>query len=77
MRKLHINEEIWLYRIGRGHIVIKDPAGKKILTNQSDVSGVNWPELERGYWKGYFKGITPSMVKDWIIKNILKEKVKK
>jgi hypothetical protein len=71
MRKLHINDEEWQYKIGKsGAIVIFPPNGRKVLTDASEVSGLSWDEVERGTWKGWFH-LKPSMIKDWIIKNEL------
>ena len=42
------------------------PNGEKITTTQSKVSKLSPSELERGYWKGWFKGITPGMIKEFI-----------
>lgn len=65
-RKLHVRSEIWEYKIGKNAIQLFSPDGKKHVTSQSEVTGMSWDDLERGYWKGWFKGVTPSQVKTWI-----------
>jgi hypothetical protein len=69
MRNLVLSNGTWKYKIGRSFILIVSPNGKRHLTNQSEVSGLSWEQLERGYWKKWFSGIKPSMIKDWIEKN--------
>ena len=69
MRKINIQGREYKYKIGKGDIVIITPSNKKHITNQSIVSGISWENLERGYWKGWFKGVTPSMIKQYIIDN--------
>ena len=73
MRKVHINGQKYWYKIGKVFIPIFTPNGVKFLANQSLVSGLSWNELERGYWKGWFKGITPKMIKEYITKEKINE----
>ncbi len=61
----------WQYRIGSGDIVIFSPNDSRYLTNQSEVTGMSWDNLERGYWKGWFKGIGPGDIRKWIEEHIL------
>ena len=68
MRKIHINGDEYSYKIGKQFIQIFPPSGIKIIINQSEVSGMTWVGLERGYWKKWFKGITPKMIKEYIVK---------
>jgi len=70
-RKVHIDDQEWTYKIGSGAIVIWSPEGKKHLTNQSVVTGMSWDDLERGKWKGTWKGIGPKLIKEHIEKHIL------
>jgi|TARA_Y100000310_G_C20691033_1_gene822213 hypothetical protein len=67
-RKLQRSNGLWQYKIGVGGIVIFTPENKRILTNQSKVSGLSWDNLERGYWKRWFKGITPKHIDKFIDK---------
>jgi len=66
MRKIHLNNEIWTYRVGKQHTVIFSPSGQKFLVDHSQMTGMNWDDIERAQWKGYWTGITPSHVKEYI-----------
>jgi len=70
-RAVHIDGKAWEWKVGKESILIWSPEGEKHVTDQSQVTGMSWDSLERGYWKGWFKGITPSMVKEWIVHNII------
>lgn len=70
-RKIHIDEEEWIYRIGRQFIVIWSPNNNKYLTNLSEVSGLSWSNIERNIWKGNWKGIKPSEIKKYIESNYI------
>ena len=69
MKIIHINNQEYKYKIGKYFIHIFNSNGAKTITNQSIISGLSPDELEKGYWKKWFTGITPQMVKDFIIKN--------
>jgi hypothetical protein len=73
-RKLVLDSGTWLYKVGKGHIAIISPTGQKHLTDQSKVTGMSWDTLERGYWKKWFTGIGPGMLREWIENNILSVK---
>lgn len=68
-RKIHLDDEIWQYKIGQS-IVIFSPSNLRHLADQSKVSGLDWNSLERDYDKRTFDGITPKMIKEYIIKNL-------
>lgn len=73
MRKVHIANKIYEYSIGMQHIRIKTPEGKILSPNFSEVTGLNWDNIERGIWKRYFS-IKPQQIKDYISKTLnLKE----
>jgi hypothetical protein len=72
-RKLVLASGVWCYRVGKGFIAIFSPTGQKYVTNQSEVSGMSWSDLERGYWKKWFKGIGPGMIRQWIETHVAKK----
>jgi len=65
MRKLVLDNGIWLWRYVKGTVIIKNPQGKKYLTDKSEISGVSWESFDNGY----MFAVTPSVIKDWIEKN--------
>jgi len=64
-RRLVINDQEYRYRIGSGGVRIVTPDGKNISVDMSTFSGWTWNDIERGYWKRYFK-VTPKDVRNWI-----------
>lgn len=67
-RLLHFADgEVWSWRCGHAYVQIRTPDNQ---TNYKvplpDITGWSWSELERGEWKGYWPGITPQEVKDYI-----------
>lgn len=70
MRTVHIDEQEWLYKIGRINIVIQSPDGIKHVTDMSEISGLSWSEIEKGTYKGWFH-ITPQQIKTYIQKFIM------
>jgi len=76
-RKIHIDEDIWTYKIPRKGIpytiLIRDPENKRHLAKTSDVMGMTNYDIERGYGKGWLS-ITPSHIKTYIENCILKKK---
>ena len=71
MRKIHIDEKVWEYKIGKSHVEIRDPNNKKFAPDFSKVTGLDWDTIERGQWEGYFS-IKPHMIKNYIEENIIK-----
>ena len=71
MRKLHIQEKEWKYKIFGSRIIIFDPYDKKFNVNMSDFTGMTWSELEKIAWKRSWFQIKPSDVKEYIINKIL------
>jgi hypothetical protein len=75
-RKLHIEDKIWLYKIGkwRGeNILVKSPEGKRFLLQRKDVvKGVEFFDFVL-YPP---QPITPSMVKSHILKHLISPPIK-
>ncbi len=67
MRKLILDNGTWLWKFVKGNVVIKNPQGKKFLTNISTISGISWDMFE----KGYNYSLTPSIIKNWIEENYI------
>lgn len=70
MRKLHVNDEIFEYRIGSDCIVVRNEHNIKTIVSFEELTGLSREEIERGCNKRYIR-ITPSMIKDYIVKNRL------
>ena len=74
MRKLHIGNEEWQYRVGDGTIVVVPPNGKKAYVPCHEVKGCSSDDFERGKWKKTSDGmITPSELKAYIEWDFRKE----
>ena len=73
MKKIHIDGNEWTYTIGRQNIKIRSPFNKSFVVGIHDLFGVYPDEIERAKRKGSPYEILPSVVKDHIIKNNLKE----
>ena len=67
-RTISVNDEIWKFHIGRTKIFLLSPNNVKYIRTQSQITGMNWDSLERGYWKKWFKGIGPKMIQEYILK---------
>ncbi len=68
MRKIHLDEQIYLYRIGRGYVVIEFPDGHREVISDSTITGRTPDTLERGRWKKTPDGmVLPSHVKAWLV----------
>lgn len=67
-RLLHFSDgEAWSYRFANGVVAIRTPDCK--TTHQvplPEISGMSWDEMERGEWKGWWTGIGPQAVKDYV-----------
>lgn len=75
-RKIHINNEVFLYKIGKGYVSIKLNNGKTIYPNLVEVTSKSWDVLERGQWKKTSDGyVLPSHIKDYLIKRVNNEKI--
>ena len=74
MRKLHIGNEIWEYRVGSGTIVVVTPLGNKAYIPCHEVKGLSPDDFDRGKYKKTSDGtITPSELKAYIERNFRKE----
>ena len=69
-RKVHIDGQVYHYKVARLFIVIVTPEGKKVLASHEDVSGLSWEVLERRAWKKPAFAFTPGVVKKYIEDNI-------
>jgi len=69
MRKVHINNQEWKYKIGKQHLVIESPLGEKQVVPFNELMNMNWNDIERATWKRYFI-IKPSDVKNYIESHI-------
>jgi len=67
MRKIHLDGEIYQYRIGKGYVVIEFPDGHREVVSDSTITGRTNDALERGRWKKTSDGmVLPSHVKAWL-----------
>ena len=49
--------------------IVADTGGKTYMPLYPEVTGLTWPEIEKGILYGYFE-IKPAQVQDWIRKNV-------
>jgi hypothetical protein len=70
MRKIHINNRIWKYHIGKQNVIIESPLGYKHIVPFNKLMDMNWTDIERAKWKRYFI-IKPSDIKKHIIFDII------
>jgi len=63
-RKIIVNGKEYTYMIGRSNVVIRNEE-KKIVVDFSTLTGISWPNIERGQWKKYFH-IQPHHVANFI-----------
>lgn len=69
--KIHLESGVWTYRVTSQSVSIREPSlcetHRVPLTAMLDMS---WDEIDRAKWKGGPSiGVTPSMVKTWILAN--------
>lgn len=71
-RSVHIDEEEWTYQVGSCITFIRSPDLTKTWRRfTSEVAGLTPEAYDRDRWKGNFKGVTPQMIKDYILEKIL------
>lgn len=72
-RKIHIDEEVWEYQLGKGNAVIKSSDNKKTVVDYSKLTGRSWGIIERGQRKKTSDGmVTPKHIKEYIQKYLSK-----
>jgi len=57
----------WRFHVGETYVKIVAPNSKIYEPTISEVTGESWDSIERAQWKGYWKGVKPQQVKDWIL----------
>lgn len=70
MRKVHINNRIWKYKIGKQNLIIESPLGYKHIVSFDKLMNMKWTDIERAQWKKYFM-IKPSDIKRHILFDII------
>ena len=67
-RALHFSDgEVWSYHFANGGVAIRTPDCKTThRVPLPEISGLSWDEMERGEWKGWWTGIGPQCVKDYV-----------
>lgn len=66
MRKLHINNQTWLYSVGDSFVTIKSPTDKRYNVWITNITGEDWGFIERARRKKYWKGVRPQQIKNYI-----------
>jgi hypothetical protein len=69
-RKVHIDGEIWTWKVAWNGVWVRSPENKKHLLPMSCFYPEGY-DMERAKWKGYFEGITPGEVKAAIQSEII------
>jgi len=67
-RKLHFSkDEVWTYRIGGYWVLIRTPDLKTTFRiDLGEITGMTPDEMERAEWKGWWRGVRPQEIKDYI-----------
>lgn len=69
-RKIHFeNDEVWTYKPGETHVLIRDPLRKTNCIPYTDLLGLSWDAVEKGIHKRWLQ-VTPQIVKDYIAENL-------
>ena len=73
MRRVHVNGEVYTYRVGKQSLVIRLPSGKSVCVGCAEVKGDMTPDdFDRGKWKSTSDGmILPSEVSKYIEEHIV------
>lgn len=68
-RRLHFPDgEEWSYRFTSGKVAIRTPDCETTFQIPlPEISHMTWDNMERGEWKGWWKGVGPQKVKDYIL----------
>ena len=72
-RKLHIDNEVWTWKPSLYTIVVRDPNRKSYIVEVHELFGVSPDEIERAKRKGCGYKITPSMIKEHIIREFVEK----
>ena len=75
MRKIHLGDDIWEYKIGKSNVVIFSPNKEKTVISYTDVPGWDkWfeEEMEKPSWTYEDFQVTPGKIKTYIELNLLK-----
>jgi len=67
-RRLHFPDgEVWSYRFTNGVVAIRTPDCETTHgVPLPEISGMSWDDMERGEWKGWWAGVGPQRVKDYV-----------
>lgn len=68
-RRLHFADgETWSYRFTNGVVAIRSPRCETTYeVPLLEISGMSWNDMERGEWKGWWSGVGPQAVKDYVL----------
>lgn len=71
-RRLHFGGgEVWTYRVGNGLVLVRPPdLHTTYHVSLTEITGMSWDDLERGQWKGWWSGMGPQEVKDYIDRHL-------
>ncbi len=69
-RRIHIEGEEYLYRIGKGNVVFQFPSGKKFFAGFNDVLDMPRDIVDREMGRKQLQ-ITPSDLKSYLIEKVL------
>jgi hypothetical protein len=71
MRKIHIQNQVYRYKVGKQHVKIIFPDRHVLVADFSQITGINWTDIERFAWKnrsGF--PIKPSKIRAYIEKKL-------
>lgn len=70
-RRVHFGNEEWAYKVGGMWVVVLAPDRKTTYrVRLEEVTGMSWDDIEKGRWKGWWQGVGPQEVRDYIERHL-------
>lgn len=66
-RQVHVEGEIWRYKVGGDSISILSPADRVTNVRIHVLQGRDWAGYERDREKGNWPGVKPGEIKAWVV----------
>lgn len=64
-RKIIVKGKLWWWRFGHEVVAFNDETGEKKVIGLNKLTGLSWPDIERGHWKKWFC-LTPKDIEKWL-----------
>jgi len=71
-RTLHLStNKVWTWRCDGARVIIRTPNCQTTYkVPMPEITHMSWDSMERGEWKGWWKGMGPQAVKDYIDRHL-------